>query len=333
MDSLSGGSRPLAAAETVRTPYFWADEFLPVTLAEAMRGDIDAHFSSPDRHKSETHQVWNYWHVPDLYTYLRTSPEKVIDAGRIAEFLSLLNGWALRVLGLGHVAGPYLSLYVNGCQQNIHNDSTNGRISFVYSLTRNDRKSAGGKTLLFHERDPFRKYMRSAAAGAGFCSALDADFNRLILFDDRLPHGVSRVEGSMDPLEGRFVLHGHISEAPPFVEGPLPPEAAMQLLGTPVQSFFEENPQLMEVFHGPLTVRVVIGTDGAVRTLTPLLDRVFHTQDERQLFEPIAERLLDRISSASAAFPTADTETTVIFPILFGGVLERLRGLERGSGG
>jgi hypothetical protein len=51
--------------------------FLPKDLAEAMRADIDAHFAKPGAHRPNTHQVWNYWFVPELYTYLRTSPEKI----------------------------------------------------------------------------------------------------------------------------------------------------------------------------------------------------------------------------------------------------------------
>ena len=46
--------------------------------AREMRRDIDTHFSAPEQHRADTHQVWNYWFVPDSYTYLRTAPEKVI---------------------------------------------------------------------------------------------------------------------------------------------------------------------------------------------------------------------------------------------------------------
>ena len=42
-----------------------------------------------------------------------------------------------------------------------------------------------------------------------------------MLFDDRVPHAVQRVEGPMDPVEGRFVLHGHLSEAGVVAQGGL----------------------------------------------------------------------------------------------------------------
>ena len=70
-------AEPLPA---IRERLLVIDDFLPAELAEAMRADIDAHFANPQQHKPETHQVWNYWFVRDLYTYLRTTPEKVIES-------------------------------------------------------------------------------------------------------------------------------------------------------------------------------------------------------------------------------------------------------------
>ena len=52
------------------------DDFLPGETSAAMRADIDAHFSNPYQHKHETHDVWNYWHVPGQYNYLRTTPKR-----------------------------------------------------------------------------------------------------------------------------------------------------------------------------------------------------------------------------------------------------------------
>ena len=52
------------------------DDFFP--KAAAIRAGIDAHFAEPAKHLPESHQVWNYWYVPGLYTYLRTSPDKVL---------------------------------------------------------------------------------------------------------------------------------------------------------------------------------------------------------------------------------------------------------------
>ncbi len=44
-------------------------------------------------------------------------------------------------------------------------------------------------------------------------------FNRLSLFDPRVPHGVVPVHGVHDPREARIVLHGWFAEPEPYFEG------------------------------------------------------------------------------------------------------------------
>ena len=72
-------SSSVAAMTTFSTPYLILDDFLPHEDALAMRRQIDDHFAEPQKHTPDRHQIWNYWHVPGLYTYLRTLPEKVIE--------------------------------------------------------------------------------------------------------------------------------------------------------------------------------------------------------------------------------------------------------------
>ena len=209
------------AAVPPTAPVIVVDGFLPPDLALEMRRDIDTHFANPAGHRPETHQVWNYWFVPESYTYLRTAPEKVIEPGRMEAFHKALRDWSVAMLGMANVTWPYLSLYVSGCRQNWHNDSVNGRFGFIYSLTRDDRRTIGGDTLVRHEIDPFRAHLARAGAGRQFYRAIEPRFNRLIIFDDRLPHSVERVDGSMDPAEGRFVLDGHLREAGSMIAGAL----------------------------------------------------------------------------------------------------------------
>jgi hypothetical protein len=82
------------------------DDFLPRDLAEAMRADIDEHFSTPFKHLPNTHQVWNYWFVPQVYTFLRTQPEKVIQPARVDSFMGALRTWSTETLGLAGSVGP-----------------------------------------------------------------------------------------------------------------------------------------------------------------------------------------------------------------------------------
>jgi Rps23 Pro-64 3,4-dihydroxylase Tpa1-like proline 4-hydroxylase len=295
----------------MQTPHLHVDGFLPAAEAEALRGDFDRHFAEPDRHTAEQHQIWNYWHVPPIYTYLRTSPQKVIADDRIKHFHARLSAWARETLGMSRVTWPNLSLYIDGCLQGLHNDSVNGRFGYVFSLTRNERRTTGGETIVLREGDLFRSNLGSAAAGVDLYDLIAPRFNRLAIFDDRMPHGVQRVEGSMDPVEGRIVLHGHISEGGAFAKGALPPAEVVAQLGDPVRRAMEG---LGQGYHGPLVLRVSIAADGKVRETRILVNRMAHAENKP------ADELVARIMGAveETVFNLAEGDTEATIPFTFG---------------
>ena len=295
-------------------PVWVVDDFLPAELAAAMRQDIDAHFAEPGAHRADTHQVWNYWHVPELYTYLRTNPEKVIGRDHVASFVAALRAWSTAALGMGNVTWPYLSLYVAGCRQALHNDAVNGRVAFVYSLTGNGRRTIGGETLVFREGDPFRARLAQASAGRGFYDVIEPQFNRLVIFDDRLPHAVERVEGSMDPVEGRFVLHGHLSESG-TVNGALPVALVESAVSELLDGFGASCAARLALYQGPLVLRFVVSSRGTVETCDILVDRVVHPDIGHSEWEPLRTDLIQRLTALK--FPRAAGSTTVIQPLAF----------------
>jgi hypothetical protein len=290
------------------------DDFLPEALAGAMRAGIEAHFGTPALHSAECHQVWNYWFVPDGYAYLRSNPEKVFDRGLAEGFMAALSAWSGLHLGLPGVTWPYLSLYIPGCRQGLHNDSANGRFAFVYSLTRNDRRSEGGDTLVYRDQNPFRANLARAAAGRGFYEQVAPRFNRLVVFDDRLPHAVTPVEGSMDPLEGRLVLHGHISEAGPILSGSLVADAVLPPLQQAILEWRQQEDAALAAFHGLLCLRLRIAA-GAVQKASVLLDRVTHPQAPGEAAWPaLRAALLQRL--LGHALPAGTGE--LVLPLPFG---------------
>lgn len=300
--------------------YTAIDDFFPE--ARALRAGIDAHFAEPAKHKPESHQVWNYWHVPGLYTYLRTSPENVLPRALVERFLAKLRALALFRFGLGEVTWPYLSLYVAGCQQGLHNDSKNGRFGYVYSLTRwDERKFLGGETLIFKEQD----YLGSAAitlpnAGLGLYELVPARFNRLLLFDDRLLHAVPRLEGTMVPQDGRIVMHGHISEGPVAATGALAQPAAAAVVEGAQAAIERCVQQAGAGLAGLVAVRLTLDGDGAVVKDEVLFDRLLPT--ERGAAAPDAAIAALREILRKLAFPKADGSSLVTVPVPFG---ERLR--------
>ena len=310
----------LAADDTpppFTSPFIVIDDFLPLDLALSMRADIDSHFGDVDD-RPETHQVWHYWYVPNTYTYLRTLPQKVIAADKVTMFMSSLRDWTVSRLGLGDVTWPILSLYIDGCNQQLHNDSLNGRFAFVYSLTNPVRRTIGGGTILMGEGDPFRRNLANPMAIGGLCEIIEPRFNRLLIFDDRVIHGVERLEGSMDPVEGRFVLHGHIREQGPLVGGSLSYDMLQPCLQEALTDFVARYGEEAYDFHGPISVRFTIEPHGAIGGLRVLLDRVTHVVEGKAGQWPILRQkylaALDR-----ARFPGADGPTTVILPMAFTG--------------
>ena len=262
------------AIQTIRAPCLVVDDFLPATVAAEMCDAIEGHFAEPANHRPESHQVWNYWFVPGLYTYLRTAPERVLQAADVELFMEVLSSWSTSRLGLRQVTWPYLSLYVSGCRQNLHNDSSNGAFAFVYSLTRNDRKTSGGETIVLHEGDLFRRHVATPQAGRGLFDAIEPRFNRLVVFDDRLIHGVERVDGSMDPVEGRFVLHGHLRADGPMIVGALSTEQVDAAIKQVWSEFLKSAAARARLYHGPMSLRFQIAASGKLESCSVLMDRV-----------------------------------------------------------
>src|SRR5438045_9386120 len=78
-------------------PLIVTDGFLPAELALQMRRAIDEHFTNPQAHRPETHQVWNYWFVPELYTYLHLSARQPREGDRPGGRRGVLRGIATLV--------------------------------------------------------------------------------------------------------------------------------------------------------------------------------------------------------------------------------------------
>jgi len=213
------------------------DRFAPE--AETLRGAFDERFGEPRSTRADRF-VWDYWHVPGQYTALRTpawtyfddfardvEPEPAADVAKRAyeAFHRRLVAWGRATLGCHDISPPWLSLYVEGCRQELHGDLPHGPWAFVFSLTRwQGRTFRGGETLLVRDEvlDFWQDFtsVRSVEEPE-LIRAIEPRFSRLVVFDPRIPHGVREVRGTHDPREGRLVIHGWFVQPRPFVDGPL----------------------------------------------------------------------------------------------------------------
>jgi hypothetical protein len=201
-------------------------------------------------------------------------------------------------------------MYVPGCAQGVHNDSVNGRLGYVFSLTRENRKTIGGETVVFQDRDLFRANLDRPAAGSAIYDLVEPRFNRLTLFDDRCLHAVQRVEGSMDPVEGRFVLHGHISESGVIAQGALPPNDIQDVI---VPALKELRGIAAEGVRGPIVFSVEIAPTGEVQRMQPVFDRLASADGED--LDALRGEIVDRINTLR--FPAAGSSTKANIPLVF----------------
>ena len=294
--------------------YFLTENFFPD--ADRLRSALDAHFAEPMRHDPARHQIWNYWYVPEIYTYLRTQPEKVLGPDLAQRFFDHLRRHAFETFGLGKVYWPYLSVYVTGCHQALHNDSRGGRLGYVYSLTNWDgRNFAGGETLLFKEGSWSGDPSVADAKGArNFYDLIPPRFNQLLVFDDRVPHAVQRIEGTMDPRAGRIVLHGHFAEAGITIEGGLAIEQHRPAIANLAVEVNQRVAPLGARCHGLLVIRLEVADRGSVERCAVLLDRIYAlgTDTPPYRVDELTARLREH------RFPAAHQPSRVTLPIAIG---------------
>ena len=194
----------------------------------ALRRHFEERFADP-RSATQGRFAWDYWHVPGQYTALRTPAWTYFPKALYDRFHQHLVWWGRRALGCHDVSPPWLSCYVEGCEQRLHGDLPHGAWAFVYSLTPwQQRRFQGGETLLL--REDVLDYWSGFVSTRGveepeLLREVAPRFDRLVVFDPRLPHGVRRVTGTQDPREGRLVIHGWFVQPRPFIEGPLAPDA------------------------------------------------------------------------------------------------------------
>jgi hypothetical protein len=197
------------------------DRFAPE--ARRLRATFDERFARPREARADRF-VWDWWHVPGQYTALRTPAWRYFPKRLYESFHRRLVWWGRRNLGCHDVSPPWLACYIDGCRQELHGDLPHGPWAFVYSLTPERRAFRGGETLIVREEvlDFWRDFVSERSVEEGdILREVEPRFDRLVVFDPRLPHGVRRVEGTQDPRAGRLVIHGWFVQPRPFIEGPL----------------------------------------------------------------------------------------------------------------
>ena len=64
--------------------------------------------------------MWDYWHVPDQYTLLRTPADQFFPEEQYQQLEDALLDYGEEQLGCRGISPIWLSYYVDGCRQVQH---------------------------------------------------------------------------------------------------------------------------------------------------------------------------------------------------------------------
>lgn len=293
------------------------DGFAPE--GKALRATFDERFADPRSTRGDRF-VWDWWHVPGQYTALRTPawtyfPKKVYEA-----FHRRLVEWGRKTLGCHDISPPWLSLYVDGCRQELHGDLPHGPWAFVYSLTNwRAREFRGGETLLVRDEvlDFWHDFqsVRSVEEHE-LIRAIEPRFDRLTVFDPRIPHGVREVTGTRDPREGRLVIHGWFVQPRPFIRGPVPARVLTQRakeLGGEIGNWLDQVGDL--AISGLVSVAFGVDRRGKVGRVHVLSDTTRVPAAEEKLRVQLLRKIRDEISTWT--FGAQRAPSAVTLPLVF----------------
>ena len=284
--------------------------------AQKLRSEFDTQFEDP-RSTDGKRFVWDYWYFENQYHLIRTPAFYYFTKKLYQSFHSQLVQWGRENLGCHDISPPWMSYYVDGCYQNLHSDVPHGPWAYVYSLTVNPKLFKGGETLIlkpdvlnywstFQDQQD-REYH-------SFVDLIPANFNQLVVFDPRFPHGVTEVKGTRDPQLARLVIHGWFVEPRPYVVGGLT-TAQVQKPLSQAMFVFSEGIKNLSPSHGTVSLRLEISTSGRVtqyKEITNTLLSLAHQETEMTQTKKLMKNIFSEM-----IFPKARQKSFLTIPILF----------------
>jgi len=285
--------------------------------SDVLRRHFESRFKNPHEANADRF-VWDYWHVPDQYTVLRTPAYHFFPPKIYHGFHEQLVKWGRENLGCHDVSPPWLSLYIDGCRQEFHADLPHGPWAFVYSLTPwKGRKFTGGETVLV--KDSMLRFWENMDLFRGLeqediLQFIEPKFDRLTVFDPRVPHGVRRVEGVFEPREGRLVIHGWFVQPRPFLEGPLSRRSFQKMIDSLLEGMGSRLPAID--LMGILSVRFKVSATGRIGEVQFLSNTLIsghgpQGKDVSDLLEFLSDFLREY------RFPAASGASWITLPLTF----------------
>lgn len=264
---------------------------------------------------------WDYWNVPDQYTHLRTPAWEFFPEDLYSEWHQAIVRFGQENLGCHEITPPWLSCYIDGCKQELHADLPHGPWAFVFSLTAWKKRSfQGGETLILKPK--ILNYWQSGTVqkqaglnSSGVYDVIAPEYNQLLVFDPRYPHGVREVRGTQDVAAARLVIHGWFVDPKPWVLGGLQKsEAAVaEVLNDFVQSFVGNLGD--EALDGILTLRLSVGKSGKLENVRILSNTLVILDNRASILAGKMNRVLAKCKAIQ--FPKASKPSQITLPLIF----------------
>ena len=187
-----------------------------------------------------------------------------------------------------------------------------GQWAWVFSLTNWDERTwSGGETFLLGEQtlDFWRTLdERRGAELESFVELVESPFNRLTVFDPRIPHGVRRVYGTRDPLDSRIAVHGWfrdpgvvLSEAAEPARAAVEATLAMLLLSL----------RGVEGVEGIVATRIELSADGSVADARVVSSSLVSTSGAA--LEEAEQTIVEFL--AASRFPALSGDAWAVVPV------------------
>ncbi len=250
--------------------------------------------------------IWDVWSVPGQYNHLRTPFLEMFEPGIQDSFLQTLGDFGRKHLGCQHISEPWLSVYMDGHQQQMHTDPTHGPWAFVYVLQAPN--GTGGETMV--ARDDLTSFWENAGGPKemkDFFQKIPARTNQLTVFDPRLPHFVPVVQGPRDFKDARIVIHGWFTDPRASVDGPLANSKQTVAL---LNDFVDDFGEGLDV-TGFVTAKIFVAPSGKVQKAEIPCSSL---RQDGILIKPAA--ILNRLNPARLTFPKAAKGSLITLPIL-----------------
>lgn len=280
-----------------------------------LRQEFESYFENP-RDVSSKRFVWDYWFFNEQYHLIRTPAVHYFSKKLYADFHSSLVQWGRENLGCHDISPPWLSYYVDGCYQNLHSDVPHGPWAFVYSLTPQKKVFSGGETLILKPQTlDYWSYFQDQEDREynSFVDRIPSEYNQLVIFDPRYPHGVTEVKGTRDPLEARLVMHGWFVEPRPYVVGGLSTAQVQKQLSA---QFLKMDSILKDkgTLHGTLSLRLIVETNGSISQCKLVSNTIisldYQKENERQFVKDLM-KLFSKVQ-----FPRSNKKSQITIPLL-----------------